>query len=146
MTEQISKNSQQQHPEQLSAAALAYLGDAVMELLVRKHLVSAGISHAGELNAKALSYVRATAQSGSIETLLPLLTEEEQAVYRRGRNGAGAHPKSATVAEYRRATGLEALFGYLYLCGREERLNTLFSQYAAYVEKEACENGSTKGS
>ncbi len=116
-------------PAGMSGAALAYLGDAVLEVLVRRMLIETGISNAGRLSQMSLDYVRATAQSAGLEALLPHLTEEEEAVYRRGRNAAGAHPKSASVGEYRRATGLEALLGYLYLKGDTVRLHTLAALY-----------------
>ena len=120
-----------------SGAALAYLGDAVMEVLVRRMLVGRGIGNAGKLSALSLDYVRATNQSRGLEGLLAHLTEEENAVYHRGRNAAGAHPKSASVNDYRRATGLEALFGYLHLKGDTERLDTLFGIYVRYLEGES---------
>ena len=91
---------------EMSGAALAYLGDAVLEVMVRRMLVETGVGNAGKLNELSRDYVRATRQSAGIERLLPMLTEEEAAVYRRGRNASGGHPKSATAAEYRRATGL----------------------------------------
>ncbi len=116
-------------PAQAGGAALAFLGDAVLEVQVRRYLVTSGITHAGRLSALTREYIRATAQSARLENLLPHLTGEEEAVYRRGRNAAGPHPKSATVAQYRRATGLEALFGYLHLTGRTERLEVLFALY-----------------
>ena len=118
-----------------SGAALAYLGDAVMEVLVRQMLVRRGIGNAGKLSALSLNYVRATNQSRGLEGLLPHLTEEENAVYHRGRNAAGAHPKSASVNDYRRATGLEALFGYLHLKGDTARLETLFDLYVRSLEE-----------
>lgn len=124
--------------ETLNGSVLAYFGDAVFELLVRRQLLSTGISNPGKLSAMALTFVRATAQSAGMEALLPLLTAEEEAVYRRGRNAAGPHPKSATVGEYRRATGLEALFGYLYLKGDSARLETLFACY--YQDRSSREN------
>lgn len=117
-----------------SGASLAYLGDAVMEVLVRQMLVKRGIGNAGKLSAMSLDYVRATNQSRGLEGLLPHLTEEENAVYHRGRNAAGAHPKSASVNDYRRATGLEALFGYLHLKGDIARLDELFALYVSYLE------------
>ncbi len=111
----------------LSGAPLAYLGDAVLELITRRYLLSTGIIDVGKLNQMALSYVRATAQSEAVERLMPHLTEEETAVFKRGRNAHGiAIPKSASASQYRRATGMEALFGYLYLQGREERMAELF--------------------
>ena len=113
--------------ETLSSAQLAYLGDAVLELMTRRHLLQSGVAHVGKLNAMALSYMRATAQSDAVERILPHLSEEETAVYKRGRNAHGVSiPKSASASQYRRATGMEALFGYLYLMGREERLQELF--------------------
>ena len=133
-TESVQNASLSPHEAgQYSAAALAYLGDAVMEVLVRTMLVRRGVGNAGQLSALSLEYVRATAQSRGLEGILPHLTEEELAVYHRGRNAAGAHPKSASVTEYRRATGLEALVGYLYLCGAHDRLDTLFSLYTEYL-------------
>ena len=112
----------------LSGAPLAYLGDSVLELITRRYLLSTGVTDVGKLNQMALSFVRATAQSEAVERLLPHLTEEETAVFKRGRNAHGiAIPKSASASQYRRATGMEALFGYLYLEGREERLAELFA-------------------
>ena len=119
---------------QYSAGALAYLGDAVMEVLVRTMLVRRGIGNSGKLSALSLDYVRATAQSKGLNGVLPHLTEEEEVVYHRGRNGAGAHPKSASVAQYRRATGFEALIGYLHLCGEQQRLEELFAYYTEYLD------------
>ena len=111
-----------------STAALAYLGDAVLEVLVRTRLVEAGYTSSRALNARALAFVRAGEQAKAMERLLPQLTEEEEAVYRRGRNIGHTHtPKSATVGEYRHATGMEALFGYLAMTGRRERMAELFA-------------------
>ncbi|MBR2354066.1 MAG: ribonuclease III [Clostridia bacterium] len=111
-----------------STASLAYLGDCVLELCVREHLVKLGLSSSARLNREALEYVRATKQARAMERILPLLSEEEAAVFRRGRNiGHTNTPKSATVAEYRSATGMEALFGWLHLAGRQERIRELFS-------------------
>ena len=106
---------------------LAYLGDAVIEVSVRERLVRLGLCGSARLNEAALEYVKATAQSAAVERLLPALTPEENAVYRLGRNaGHGKNtPKSATVAEYRRATGMETLFGRLYLDGENERISQL---------------------
>lgn len=114
-------------PKTVSTAALAYLGDAVIELFVRSKLVEEGVSSSKALNVKALEYVRAPAQAKAMERLLPHLSEEETAVFHRGRNvGHTNTPKSATVAEYRNATGMEALFGYLHLTGNAERAAELF--------------------
>ena len=120
-----------------STASLAYLGDCVIELCVREHLVETGIASSAELNKKALEFVRAAAQAEAMKNISELLSEEEEAVFKRGRNvGHTSKPKSATVAQYRSATGMEALFGYLYLSGQTDRILELFD---AAVEGE--ENG-----
>ena len=99
-----------------------------MELCVRTMLVKKGVSSSKRLNSAALQYVTARAQAQAASRILPVLTEEENAVYHRGRNiGHTNVPKSASVAEYRMATGFEALFGYLHLAGRKERIDELFS-------------------
>ena len=111
-----------------STAALAYLGDSVLETLVREHLVMRGLSSSAKLNKKALDFVRAPMQAEAMKNILDLLTEEETDVFHRGRNiGHTNTPKAATVAEYRAATGMEALFGYLHLSGRQERIAELFA-------------------
>lgn len=111
----------------LSSLDLAYLGDAVMEILVREHLIRSGITGAWALNRAALSYVKATAQSAALENILPILTEEEERIYKRARNShTSAPPKSASVCEYRRATGLEALFAWLWLLDKKDRAKELF--------------------
>ena len=113
--------------KELSNAALAYYGDSVLELLVRERLVRGGLSTAAHLNAAARDYVTAPKQACAMERLMPHLTEEEAAIYRRGRNNIHANvPKRATVGEYRAATGMECLFAALYLTGREERARELF--------------------
>ncbi len=120
------------HLSSVSAAQLAYLGDAVLEVLVRRRIVLNGAQKPSEA---ALSYVTAAAQSDAVERILPILTEEENAVYHRGRNCVHANvPKRATVAQYRRATGFEAIFGYLHLAGDTDRIAVLFD--AAYPSEE----------
>ena len=122
-------------PKEISSGALAYLGDCVLELRVREFLVSSGISHAADLNRAALDFVRAAAQAAAMERLTPHLTEEEEGAFRRGRNiGHTNTPKSATVAEYRNATGMEALFGYLHIKGETARIKELFA--LAYPKEE----------
>lgn len=111
----------------LSGTALAYLGDAVLELITRQYLLSKGVTDVGKLNAMALSYVKATSQSEAVQKILPYLTEEETHIFKRGRNAHGVSiPKSASASQYRRATGLEALFAHLYMIGKEERMKELF--------------------
>ena len=117
----------------LSALALAHLGDAVFELLVRTELCAAGIPKNGNLHRETVARVCAPAQAAFVDRLLPLLTEEETGFYRRGRNAhVHAIPKNATAAEYSKATGLESLLGALYLLGQQERIEALF----AAVQKE----------
>ena len=114
-------------PRTASIASLAYLGDAVIELLVRERLVEQGYTSSKALNSNALKFVRASAQAAAMERILPLLTEEETGAYHRGRNiGHTNTPKSATVAEYRVATGMEALFGYLHFTSQAQRIRELF--------------------
>ena len=112
---------------QISALGLAHCGDAVFELLVRTWLCTHGGVKVKNLHKQTVSYVSAPAQAARMERMLPMLTEEEQSFYRRGRN-AHVHgvPKNATHEQYSRATGLECLFGCLYLLGRRERINELF--------------------
>lgn len=113
----------------VSTAALAYLGDCVLELLVREHLVRAGFSSSRALNARALAFVSAPAQAAAFERIAPCLSEEENAVFHRGRNmGHTQTPRHATVHEYRTATGMETLFGYLHLAGQTARLSELFAR------------------
>jgi len=111
----------------LSALALAHMGDCVFELLVRSWLCAHGKATSANLHKATVSYVSAPAQAKQMDRMLPLLTEEEAAIYRRGRN-AHVHgvPKAATPGEYARATGLECLFGALFLSGQAERANELF--------------------
>ena len=114
---------------QISALGLAHCGDAVFELLVRTWLCAHGGVKAKNLHRETVRFVSAPAQAARLERMLPLLTEEEQDLYRRGRN-AHVHgvPKNATHEQYSNATGLECLFGGLYLLGRRERINELFLQ------------------
>lgn len=112
----------------LSNLGLAYLGDSVFEIMIRSYLCLGGPLTSGKLHKAALDYVTAPAQAAMAERILPLLTEEENVVFRRGRN-AKSHsvPKAAKRGQYQTATALEALFGWLYLQGRTERLNELFA-------------------
>ena len=122
---------------EMSTPALAYLGDCVIELCVREYLVESGLSTSRNLNKEALNYVRASAQAEAMKNLFPLLTEEEEAFFKRGRNiGHTNVPKNATVSDYRTATGMEVLFGYLHVSHQKERIDELFR--AAYL------NGSDK--
>ena len=113
--------------KEISTEALAYLGDSVIELKVRELLVHKGISGSGNLNRESLAFVKAGAQAAAMHKIVELLTEDEAAVYKRGRNMSGGNvPKSATMSEYRTATGMEVLFGYLHLTEQNERADELF--------------------
>lgn len=102
---------------------LAYIGDGVYELVVRSVMVARTNTRAGLLHRQTSQYVKAEAQSKMMDVLLPVLTEEEESVYRRGRNAKSpTMAKNASVSDYRRATGFEALMGYLYLNDRMERI------------------------
>ena len=110
----------------LPALTLAHVGDAVYELYVRAALVRP--CGAADLHRATVERVCAPAQAAAVERLLPVLTEEENGVYRRGRNANTKHiPHGATAVEYARATGLEALFGWLFLTGQNERADELFA-------------------
>lgn len=118
-----------------SSAALAYLGDARHSLFIRDMLVRRGISHAKELNALALSYITAPAQAEAAERIMPHLTEEERAVYRRAVNTPHINrPKNVSGAQYRAATGFEAVIGMLTFRGDEERATELLRMSCAAAE------------
>lgn len=111
----------------LSPSTLAFVGDAVYGLLVRAKLAEVE-RPVGELHKKSVEYVNANAQWNAYELIKDILTEEETAIFKRGRNNhVGQIPKSTTAGVYHAATGVEALFGFLYLNGEEDRLNELFS-------------------
>ncbi len=121
----------------LSPVTLAFIGDAVYSLYVREKLVFIKDDKGATLNKKTAEIVRASAQADFIEKIYHLLTEEEIDIYKRARNTKkGTRAKSASVAEYNKATGLEALIGYLYLTGSTDRLNFLLN----YEEIETSEN------
>lgn len=110
---------------QYPISSLAYLGDCVFELCVREYLVRINESRP---SVKSLEYVTAQVQSEAVERILPILDEDEMDIYKRGRNvGHTSVPRSSSACEYRRATGLETLFGWLYLQGNTERIEKLFS-------------------
>lgn len=112
----------------ISAAGLAHVGDAVMELMVRTWLCEHGKATNRGLHRATVQYVNAAAQAAAMDRLLPVLSEEEQQLYHRGRNAhTHAAPKGVTPGQYARATGMETLFGGLYLAGRHERINELFA-------------------
>jgi ribonuclease-3 family protein len=119
MTDEIIKN--------YSPLSLAFLGDAVYELLVREKLLASANRPVGALHKMAVEYVRAGFQANAADKLIDIFTETEADIFRRGRNANGVHiPKSSNPAEYRKATALEAVFGYLYLKGDRERIREIF--------------------
>ena len=115
-------------PEEYSPLNLAYLGDAVFELMVRETLVTDNLDNVRSLFRQSKSYVKASAQSQSYFRIFDRLSPDEQQIAKRGRNCKPAsRAKNASVMEYQHATGLEALFGYLYLAGKTERLKEIFA-------------------
>ena len=122
-----------QEVNRISMLGLAHIGDGVYELLTRTYLCTQGVTAVREMHKKAVSMVKAPAQAAAAEKLLPLLSAEELAVYKRGRNAhVNSVPQHAELSQYHAATGLEALFGWLYLQGETDRINRL---YAAITEE-----------
>lgn len=118
---------EKERAKQMNPVVLAFVGDAVYTLYVRRALALLHTGNTGQLNRFAAAEVSAHGQSEKLEKILPLLTEEEAEIYRRGRNAKKpTKSKNATVAEYIRSTGFEAVIGYLYLTGQEARIEALF--------------------
>lgn len=112
----------------LSPLNLAFIGDCVYEMLVRETLVAKANRPVSDLHRESVKYVSAKAQTAAYEKIKDMLTEKEAAQFKRGRNAKTGHmPKSATGAEYHTATGVEALFGYLYLTEQTDRIKELFT-------------------
>lgn len=129
MENRFQMNFTKQQVDAISNLGLAHVGDGVYELLVRSYLCCKGDRTVKNLHKDAVSLVKASAQAKFVEAILSLLTEEEAAYYRRGKNShTHAAPKGASSREYAMATGLETLFGALYLYGRQERLSELFEK------------------
>ena len=111
----------------MSVLGLAHIGDAVYEMLIRTWLCANGKTTSKGLHYETVSYVKAPAQAKAVSIILDKLTEEELSVYKRGRNAkVNSVPKNADISEYHCATGLETLFGYLYLKGEKDRISELF--------------------
>ena len=128
MTDYFHLNATEDQLQSISSLGLAHLGDGVFELMGRSWLCLHGKATARNLHRATVTYVSAPAQAAALERIRPLLTGEEEAVFRRGRNAKPhAVPAAATREEYQTATGLEALFGWLYLRGETGRLNELFA-------------------
>lgn len=127
MENYFQMNLEKRQIDAISNLGLAHIGDGVWELLVRSYLCAKGGKNVGKLHHDTIAMVKAPAQARYVDKLLPMLTEEELTQFRRGKNAhVHAVPKGATAQEYAKATGLEALFGALYLAGKTERLNELF--------------------
>ncbi len=123
-----SLSEKKTNPKLLPPQTLAFIGDSVYDILVREYLINEAIRPVGELNSRKVKLVNCESQAKAVERLMHVLTETEISVYKRGRNAFTKHtPKNAEVADYHAATGLEALFGYLYLDGEIERINELFN-------------------
>ena len=111
----------------LGGLTLAFFGDSVYEVLVREKIVRCGTMPVNTLHKKAVEMVNAGFQSKAFEVIEPMLSEEELEIFKRGRNATGNNvPRSSNSKDYRRATGFEALFGYLHLIGETDRINELF--------------------
>ncbi|ARU61048.1 ribonuclease III [Tumebacillus avium] len=113
-------------PHEMTGLALAYMGDAVWEIIIREHLLQKGEMKPDRLHKFATKFVKAKAQSDVLHMLLPGLSEEELSIVKRGRNAkSGSTPKNGSLIDYRHATGFESLMGYLYLRGEYARLHEL---------------------
>lgn len=132
--EKLSKTDAKQY----SPLTLAFLGDAVYSLLVREMLLKTANRPTNALHKESIKLVNANCQAEMIKKVLPLLTEDEEAIFKRGRNSHSGHvPKNQSDADYRYATGLETIYGYLYLIGDFERIMYIFniSTGEEYLEK-----------
>ena len=124
-----------------SPLILAYLGDSFYETLAREYVISDGDCLVSKINERIKKFITAVSQSAIIECLLPLLDDNETWFYKTGRNARNTHhSKSAEAVQYRRATGLECLYGYFYLSGNYDRAKELFL-FAAKKQEEEIENG-----
>ncbi len=122
--------------KQYSPLALAFIGDSVYEIMVREHILLSANMPASELHSIKIKRVCAAYQAAAIELIMPTLNEKEITIYKRGRNATGnSVPKNGNAADYHKATGLEALFGYLHLTGNTNRLQELFDMICQADEK-----------
>lgn len=124
-----------EQPHMLPPLVLAYIGDAVYELWVRRHMVAGGVTRTAKLHSEAVKYVSAGAQAEALRKISGMLTGEEFNIARRGRNAKPTHiPRGAEVADYRHSTGLECLIGYLFLNGNMERLAEIMEMIFRLVD------------
>ncbi len=136
--EQLDENALKEY----SAVVLAYIGDAVFELLVRTHVVAAGNRRVKDIHHDTVELVRAGSQARVIRLLYDQLSAQEQDIVRRGRNAKSIAPRHADPADYQMSTGFEALLGYLYLKGDDQRLLELVNQSLGFSDSE--DSGSIK--
>lgn len=130
-------NEEIQSIRMLSPLGLAYIGDCIFELMVRERIIGKGNMPVHKLHKMTVSYVCASAQSRAFGLIEDSLSEEEMTIYKRGRNANGNHiPKNANPVDYRRATGLEALFGFLHLTGQSVRVSELFEAIFTSIQSE----------
>ncbi len=135
MASEMMNNQPSRKPNEMNALTLAYMGDAVYELYIRKRLVLQG-GKQNVLHRKAISYVSATAQARIIHYLMPLLYENEQDIVKRGRNAkSNTVPKNTDVIVYRYSTAFETLIGYLYLTDNTERLEQIINMAIDFIER-----------
>ena len=114
-------------PEDLSASTLAYIGDSVFEMYSRIHVLKHCMDKTKDLHKENIRFVNATSQAKTARRMLPYLSEKEISIFKRGRNAkSNLSAKNSTIVDYRVATGLEALIGYLFLAGEKERVDSLF--------------------
>lgn len=114
----------------------AYIGDAVYEIYIRNHIIGKGLKNTNELHVASIKYVKARHQARFLEELLPFLSDEERDIVRRGRNTKTGHvPKNSNIIEYRYATALEALIGYLYLLKRDGRIDEIMKKILEFGEE-----------
>ncbi|MBR4236981.1 Mini-ribonuclease 3 [bacterium] len=119
---------------QENGLTLAYIGDAIYELKIREYLLTQNYTKVNDLHKHAIKYTSAISQAQIIDYLMPNLTEEEIEYYKRGRNTGGTHkPKNASLNDYRKATGFEALIGYLYLIKNLDRMDELINKSINYI-------------
>lgn len=133
----MQKEELTRDPNQTNPLVLAFLGDATYAHCVRYHLIARGLVKPNQLHKAANRYVSAKAQANILMNLMPELSEEEVSIVKRGRNAkSGSSAKNADIIDYRHATAFEALIGYLYLNGKEERIAEIMQQAFAIVEGE----------
>lgn len=126
----------------MNALTLAFIGDAVFELAARRHALKTGSHSADKLHRHTIVLVNASSQARMSEELLDKLNEKERAIFRRGRNSSPANiAKHRHIGDYKKATGLEAVFGYLYLSGQLKRMNELFSMCVSIAENKQLYRG-----